>query len=257
MANGKISVSTLKEGAKILNVDIGDASKKKDLEKLIDAHLTTMELGYECPACGKDIPDLDQCPYCAESFVEEDENVTEEAADTESTEDDAAEENKESGTEESTEEESAEEAVDDETAEEVAKALVEAPEKPAKPAKNKPAEGRGRPQGKSKNTEEKEKEFSELVAAIDEVLGDEFEKRERKTGITYVSSGKRLLKAVSTGKTLSIEFNVELKSNDDSLVKYTEEEAKAKHLGSTRAIYALGELKTAIKLVKEAHKARA
>jgi hypothetical protein len=263
----KITVTTLKAGAAILGLEIGDLKKKKDLEALIDEHLSDKELGYECPECGKDIPDVDVCPYCGESFVDgEDE---EGAADSEET-------NEEETAEDPAEEEAPEEAANDEApeedplpeemAEEVAKEVTKKADKAKGKGKDKVKEkdadaedksaNRGRPVGKSKNTEEKEKEFNELVEQIDSVLGDGFEKRERKTGITYVQDRKRLLKAVSTGKTLSIEFNVEIKSDNDNLKKYTEEEAKERHLGSTRAIYTLGYVATAIKLVKEALKAK-
>jgi hypothetical protein len=251
---GAINVKSLQAGVKMLSLEI-ESSKKKELEAAIDEYLSEQELGYECPSCKKDIPDLKACPYCGESFEEED-------ADTEEVEEDA----------EDTDTEDAE-PISDEDAEEVAKAVVskekgkgkdkgkdknknkdkeseKTDSEDAKPEK----EGRGRPQGKSKSTEEKEKMFDELVAGIDEIVGEDFEKRDRKTGVTYVKEGKRLLKAVSTGKSLSVEFNVEVESKDENLTAYTEEEAKAKHLGSTRAIYTLGETDVALKLVKKAFK---
>lgn len=241
----KITVTTLRKGAEMLGLDVGDLKKKKELETLIDEHLQKQELGYECPECGKDIPDVDVCPYCGESFVEEEE--VEEV-------EEAAEETEEK--EVKIQEDELPEEIAEEVAEAVSKKVEEKPTKNKEKGKEKEtgekSVNRGRPTGKSKNTEEKEKEFIQLIDKIDKVIGDGFEKRERKTGITYVKERKRIFKAVSTGKALSIEFNVDIKSEDENLKKYTEEEAKARHLGSTRAIYTLGDVDFAIKLVKEA-----
>lgn len=274
MAN-KITATTLKKGAAALGLEVGDLKKKKELETLIDNHLEDQELGYECPECGKDIPDIDECPYCGESFTDAEDAENEDAEETEEESDDLPESIEEEVEEEKpakgkgkdkakgkgktkeveVEDEDEEEEEEEKPAKSKSKGKDKEKVKEEKTEKEKSA-NRGRPSGKSQNTEEKEKEFVDLISQIDDLLGEDYEKRERKTGVTYVKDKKRLLKAVSTGKTLSIEFNVDLKSENENLKKYTAEEAKERHLGSTRAIYALGDIVLAVKLVKEALKAK-
>jgi hypothetical protein len=53
---------------------------------------------------------------------------------------------------------------------------------------------------------------------------------------------------------LVIEFNSAIESDVDGLIKYTEEEAKQKHLGTTKAVYDGGDTNIALDLIKEALK---
>ncbi|MDF2615475.1 MAG: hypothetical protein K0Q47_130 [Sedimentibacter sp.] len=277
---GKITVSALQEGCKELGIET-NSKKLKELETLIDKKLFETELGYECPSCGKDIPDVKKCPYCGESFEEaEDEEVVEEndetAEENDEAENDTAEEDEENDEADDNEDGDATDAESDadeeikKAAEEVAGKVVDKKgkssdkkedkkadkkeDKKADKKEDKKAEKKGRPEGTSADTQKKNEEFEQLVAEIDKVIGKDFEKRERKTGITYVKDGKRILKAVKTGKVLVVEFNAEVESDVDGLTKYTEEQAKQKHLGTTKAVYDGGDTKVVTKLVKEALK---
>lgn len=240
----KMTLTTLRAGATSLGVDLGALKTVKDIIPVIDAHLKTIELGYECPACGKDIPDVPACPYCGENFNEDEAaapETTDIVAEVAETVADAV-------------ISKADQAAATKAAKQAEKDAAKAAKDAAKAVKTEGSEGAGRPVGKTKNTEEKEVQFAELVEIVDKAIGEGFEKRDRKTGVTYVKDGKRLLKVVSVSKTTSVEFNVIMTGEDENLTKYTIEEAKAKHLGSTTAIYALGDIATATNLIKEAIK---
>ena len=274
----KITVEALKKGLESLGLE-ASSKKQKDLEKQVDEALKSMELGFECPSCSKDIPDVVACPYCGESFEDED-AVTD--AENEDADEDADVEN-EAGDEDGEEEMSANEFLNkeiDETSKKVAEKLTDKPakaekakDKPAKEEKVKEEKAKAAKAGKSKDKpakEEKEEsdkkgrqkipteviekrkeEFEELIAKVDAIIGDKVEKRERKTGITYVNGTERLFKLVSSNKQVVVEFNVELKKDVDGLVRYSEEEAKAKHFGSVKSIYSGESVEDVLKLIKE------
>ncbi len=269
---GKITVSSLQSGCKDLGIETS-SKKAKELEGLIDEKLSEMELGYECPSCAKDIPDVKTCPYCGESFEEADEDAEAGGEDTGDEDAEAGEDaDAEAGEDTEAGEDADAEAGDgdgeadpdkeiEKAASDVAKKVAD--KKSTKAVDKGKAKGKeekkesgkkGRPEGTTVDTQKKNEEFAAFTAEIDELLGEDFEKRERKTGVTYVKDGKRLLKAVSTGKTLVVELNAEVSSDVDGITKYTEEEAKQKHLGTTKAIYDGGDTAVALKLIKEALK---
>lgn len=255
---GKITVTSLQAGCKQFEIET-ESKKAKELETLIDKALAQKELGYECPSCKKDIPDVKVCPYCGESFEDGEEKTDEEKTGEENT-----------GNEEKTD---ADKVIED-AAKDVAEKVTDKKQTPAekkaaekaaadkkaadKKAADKAAADKKAADKKGKETPvytaKKNEEFAAFVKDLDELLGKDFEKRERKTGVTYVKEAKRLMKAVSTGKTLVVEFNASIDTDGDNITKYTEEEAKAKHLGTTKAIYDGGDTKIAMKLAKEALK---
>jgi len=252
---GKITVTTLQAGCKAYDIKT-NSKKAKELESLIDEALAKLELGYECPSCKKDIPDVKVCPYCGESFEDEasDAAVDDATAD-DSDDSDASDASDASDT-----------AVDDAAAEVAEKIAEKTDEKHTNKKEDKKSDKKtdkkedtetkkqGRPAGSTVDTQKKAEEFTAFVKDVDAVVGKDVEKRDRKTGVTYVFGTKRFMKAVSSGKVLVVELNADVNSDADGLIKYTEEEAKNKHLGTVKAIYSGGDTKVALKLIKEALK---
>lgn len=246
-----ITVKSLKESCKKLGIKVQDGLKKKDLQLLVDEYLKGKELGYICPFCDSDIPDVEECPYCGgifdeevddENEVESEENTTDEEVESEVDQDAVEVEDEDSSEPDSDE--------DEDNASEDEENVSEDKDSDSEDT-DKESGKRGRPKGKSKESVKKEENFEELIGKIDEFVNEGFEKRERKTGITYVRDRKRLFKVVSAAKSISIELNNVIEAEVDGLVKFTEEEAKIKHLGSVRAVYTLGDEETALALIKE------
>lgn len=295
----KITLSTLKAGCEALGLEI-NSKKPKDLEKAIDEAIKNEELGYECPSCGKDIPDISNCYYCGENFDED--KQSEEEIDEEVDENEDGEEYYEEVNEDE-EEVSANEFLNQEfekTAKEVASKVANKPSKEDKKKDNKKDkevkedkkkdkedkkdkdnkeakkevkkdkevkedkkkdkevkedENKQEKKGRLKLPEEvsakRKEEFEKLITNTDKILGDEIEKRPRKTGVTYVNEKQRVMKIVSSGKEIILEFNVKIDSNVDGFIKYTEEEAKAKHLGKMTSMYNGNSFEDAISLIKK------
>ena len=257
---GKITVEALKRGLESLGLEVS-SKKQKDLEKQIDGALKDMELGFECPSCSKDIPDVTFCPYCGESFeeeAEETEDVEDAAEGLEETADDS------DDSEEMTANEFLNKEID-ETSKKVAEKLTEKPKSEAKKSKDAKPVKENKPKAEKKESDKKgrekipeevikqrKEELTNFINSADSIIGDKLEKRERKTGLTYVLGTERLFKIVATIKQIVVEFNVDLKSNVDGLVRYSPEEAKAKHFGSIKSIYSGDNMENALKLIKEA-----
>jgi hypothetical protein len=231
-----ITLATLKKGAESLGIEVEPKISKKDLDALITEKLATQELGYECPSCGKDIPDLDSCPYCGENFIEEDNN---EVSDNEP-------------------EITNENIIPEDTIKETDnKGEAEGPSDKVGETK-KPDKAKTGTKSKAKDapkTGKDSEEYKNLIATITETYPELIAKINA-SGITYLVGKKRLMKVTGTAKSISIEFNESLQTDDDNVRKYTEDEAKAKHLGTVRAIYSFGDLDTALSLVKQAYQLR-
>lgn len=271
----KITTKTLKEGMKQFKLE-SDSNKKNELEKMLDDYLSKKELGYECPNCGKDIPDVDACPYCGESFTDEESEENEETEydenselEDEGNEEAGEEESEEESDEEKTEEEETEEKDEEKEIEKIADEVAKNVAKDKGKGKSKDKEkdkekDKDKDKEKSKETSKEEivekvnkEDFDKFVEKANEALGKDFEKfevRERKTGLTYVKDKKRLMKIVSSTRAIVIEFNVELPVEDENLTKFTEDEAKKKHLGSVRGMFIVKDENKAVKLIKQAVK---
>lgn len=236
-----ITLTTLKKGAEGLGIDFPQNITKKDLELKIEEKLSQEELGYECPSCQKDIPDVDICPYCSESFVDEEVTQNEEATATTENTDSTNAETTDEANEVVVEDQTDNTEVETEVISEEAPVMEQQPKDKVEPKKN-----------RQTRKENATKEYEELIAAINEIAGPDVEVRHNNSGPTYLIDKKRIMKVTSTSKSISIEFNEELTTDDDNIKKFTAEEAKAKHLGTVRAIYSLGEVSIAVQLVKEA-----
>lgn len=242
MANA-ITLTTLKRGADSLNIEFEEPITKKELETIISEAISKMELGYECPTCGKDIPDVDICPFCNESFNDEGEGQDQEEMDLEA--DALAIESNipDSGKEDET-------SIPTETN----KTEFENPKAEDKtPAPAPKVNNKKKQETKPKVSNGIGSEIhGQLLEGIGEIL-EGCETRMNTSGITYLLDKKRILKVAASAKSINIEFNVELETQDDSIKTFTADEAKAKHLGTVRAIYTLGDLQLALNLVKEAY----
>jgi len=235
-----ITIDSLKKGADSLGLEYGPSIKKKELETLITEELSKRELGYECPSCGKDIPDVEICPFCGENFMDD-----EEASQPESTNEvNDVPVNTEVGQEAPEQQEVRVEGKVEDTTNE--------PEDLVEPPKNKDRKTGPKKEDKKIDGNIKE-EYDRLIGEIIAIVGPDATRVENKSGDTFKIGKKRLLKATSSTKSISIEFNVVLQTENENIKTFTEEEAKAKHLGTVRAIYSFGDFETAIALVKEAY----
>ena len=239
-----ITLATLKKGAESLGVEFEPKISKKDLEDLIKETLSKQELGYECPNCKRDIPDVDTCPFCAESFVDEGEPDEEESKLEITNEDNIL-----TTTPDSTDVENKGKDIEIKTG--ITKEQGKTGDSKDK-AKNSGKADKVKEAPKSGKDSE---EYKQLIASINEAYPDLIAKVNA-SGLTYLVGKKRLMKVTGSTKSISIEFNEALETDDDNVRKYTEEEAKAKHLGTVRAIYGFGDLDTALSLVKQAYELR-
>lgn len=228
-----ITLASLKKGATRLGLEIEGLSKKKELEEAIQNKLNEHELGYECPICGKDIPDVDVCPFCDENFAEE---AVEETSQLD---------------------EVIEEVVKEAKAIKQDDLVMDDSPIPAETVNvtvnAKPGRGKTKSTKATIKNENIEKDYNQLIIEIDNIVGETCTKKNNTSGITYFIGKKRIFKITSSKRSINIEFNVELETEDDNIKRYTEQEAKEKHLGTVRAIYSFGDLETAVVLVKEAY----
>lgn len=93
----------------------------------------------------------------------------------------------------------------------------------------------------------------EIINKIGSVLGNSFNPKYNKTGVTYVGSKGRILKIVKKRENLEVEFNVPV-TNVPNLIVLTEQERIEKHMGRCQWIYKGDDLSTVLKLVEEAAK---
>jgi predicted nucleotidyltransferase component of viral defense system len=95
--------------------------------------------------------------------------------------------------------------------------------------------------------------YVKTLAEIRKMIpANKFQEKENKSGVTFFGESKtRLMKMVETKKGLRIEFNVPV-SKVTGLTVLSEEEAKAKHMGTCRWIYSGNNMDDVKKLVQEA-----
>lgn len=248
-----ITIATLKNGAGFLGLEIPAKPTKKELEASITEKLSTMELGYECPSCGKDIPDVDVCPYCSENFAEGGEVPGNEGENIDLQEDKI---------DINTDEVSNQDKVQDSPPPVETNAEDNKEQPKATEAKGKVNDTGAKAKGNEKVNEKPKtgkdsEEYKMLISEIDSILsGDNITKKDNASGITYLVDKKRIMKVAATTKSISIELNEEIDNDDENIRKYTEADAKAKHLGTVRAIYSFGDLDTALLLIQEAYTKR-
>lgn len=218
MAKGPITKDTLKETIDEFELEVG-SEKKKDMKEAIKNYLEEKydELPYECPSCGEQVPEVPKCPFCREEFqFEEDTNDSEE------------------------ENEEAEENEQDEEVEE--------------------KEEKSKKKGKKEKKEKKGKKkadysmYEKAVETADEVLDDAWEKRERKSGVSYFKEQTRLMKIIKKGNGVSVEINVDIDVDIDGYERLDEKTIESKKLGSTKGLFTGTDMDNFKKVIKAALK---
>ena len=144
---------------------------------------------------------------------------------------------------------------DDEDEDEDDEDEKEEPKKSSKAAGKDKGKEKEKDQPKAKDKEKKTApkasgDYEKVLTAVEKALGKGYEKAERATGVVFLKDSKRILKVASTGK---VEFNTPMK-DADNLETFTDEQAKAKHLGSCRAIFYGDDMKQLAELVGQCKK---
>lgn len=234
-------------------IKVKKVEKKTDdeLEEIVTDHLKELELAFECGECSRDVPDVDNCPYCGASFNDEGVEEAGKKDDEEEVEEEGEEEGEEDGEEDGEEKKDD----DDETppAKPDKKADKDKGTKPGKPEKadkpkqdkaNKPAEGPSL--------------FEAAVKQADVIAkADGLKLQEKKIYFAWYKDGTKVFAINKNRKVLQAFFHPEKLGTSKVAKKIkgfeaiTAEVAKERHYGSVRAVYEGQSVEDLVALVKE------